>query len=111
MNRDSESTRSKTPEKRRRRAARRKKVVRELDMSTVGMVFPIALLLGYFGGGLVGEWFGSPELGSWIGLGFGLLSGFYNLFKVAMVMQKREQEAVQQDNENSPTDGSEFKHR
>ena len=80
--------------KRKERAGRRKKLVRDLDLSTIGMVFPVALLVGYFGGGLLGEWLGAEQLGSWIGLGLGLLAGFYNLFKVAMVLQRRENAAM-----------------
>jgi len=75
------------------RASRRKRIARELDLSTVGMVFPVALLLGYFGGGLIGGWVGASRGGSWIGLGLGLLSGFYNLFKVALMLQRRERRA------------------
>ncbi len=85
---------SEVRDKRAKRAGRRKKLARDLDLSTIGMVFPIALLLGYFGGGLVGGWLGAEQLGSWIGLLLGLLSGFYNLFKVALLLQRREQAAM-----------------
>ena len=89
------------------RAAKRKAFVRDVDLSTTGMVFPIAILIGYFGGGLVGGWFGREQLGSWIGLGLGLASGFYNLFKVALLLQRREQArsnaSEQPDQEDPPS--------
>lgn len=79
-----------------KRAAKRKAFVRDVDLSTTGMVFPIAMLIGYFGGGVIGGWFGNEQMGSWIGLGLGLVSGFYNLFKIAMVLQRREEQASAQ---------------
>lgn len=79
-----------------KRAARRKKTVREIDLSTVGLVFPMALLIGFFGGRVVGELVGRPGLGTWIGVGLGLLSGFYNLYKVSITLQRRaEREAME----------------
>ena len=61
-----------------------------LDFSTVGMVFPVALLIGYFGGMKIGSWLGSADLGSWIGLGIGFLSGFYNLWKMIRLLERRD---------------------
>ena len=61
-----------------------------LDFSTIGMVFPISLLIGYFGGMKVGSWLGAADLGSWIGLVVGFLAGFYNLWKMILLIERRE---------------------
>ena len=55
---------------------------RVLDLSAVGLAFPISLLLGYFGGRLIGGWAGNPQLGGLIGALVGIVGGFYNLFKM-----------------------------
>jgi Putative F0F1-ATPase subunit Ca2+/Mg2+ transporter len=55
---------------------------RVLDLSAVGLAFPIALLLGYFGGRLIGGWLGNPQAGAMIGVAVGIAGGFYNLFKM-----------------------------
>jgi hypothetical protein len=66
-----------TPAEEQRRAR-----FRILDLSAVGLAFPIALLIGYFGGRMVGGWVGNPQLGSLIGALLGIAGGFYNLFKM-----------------------------
>jgi hypothetical protein len=55
---------------------------RILDLSAVGLAFPIALLIGYFGGRTIGGWLGNAQLGSLIGALLGIAGGFYNLFKM-----------------------------
>jgi hypothetical protein len=55
---------------------------RILDLSAVGLAFPVALLLGYFGGRTIGGWLGNAQLGSLIGALLGIAGGFYNLFKM-----------------------------
>lgn len=71
-----------------------------LDFSTIGMVFPVSLLIGYFGGMKIGSWLGAEDLGSWIGLVIGFLAGFYNLWKMILLIERREaaaQEGVRDD--------------
>lgn len=68
-----------------------------LDFSTVGLVFPVSLLIGYFGGMKIGSWFDAADLGSWIGLGIGFLAGFYNLWKMILLIQRREAAAEGED--------------
>jgi F0F1-type ATP synthase assembly protein I len=82
-----------TPEER-ERAQKRRQAIRMADLSTVGMVFPIALLLGYFAGKFVGGFFGAPETGGWIGGAFGLVAGFYNVYKTALVLQQQDDEEM-----------------
>ena len=55
---------------------------RILDLSAVGIAFPVALLLGYFAGRTVGGWFGAERMGALIGTLLGIVSGFYNFFKM-----------------------------
>ncbi len=80
-----------SPEEDLERREKRRQAVRMADLSTVGLVFPIALLLGYFAGKFVGGWFGAAETGGWIGGGFGLAAGFYNVYKTAMLLQKQDE--------------------
>jgi hypothetical protein len=67
----------------------RQERLRILDLSAVGLAFPIALLLGYFGGRAIGGWLGSPQLGGMIGALVGILGGFYNLFKMVSRLAPR----------------------
>jgi F0F1-type ATP synthase assembly protein I len=66
-----------TPAEEQRRAR-----FRILDLSAVGLAFPIALLIGYFAGRLIGGWLGNAQLGSLIGALLGIAGGFYNLIKM-----------------------------
>ena len=52
------------------------------DLLAMGMVFPIAIVLGFFLGRWVGRFFGHEQLGQWIGLIWGIATGFWELFKV-----------------------------
>lgn len=51
------------------------------DLISLGMVFPIAIVLGFFGGRWIGGWFGHSALGQWIGLAYGIATAFYELYK------------------------------
>ncbi len=53
-----------------------------MNLSVIGMVFPVALLMGYFAGRYVGGLLGNASLGSMIGAFLGITSGFYNIFKM-----------------------------
>jgi hypothetical protein len=53
------------------------------------MVFPIAIVLGWFIGKWVGGRLGHPEAGALVGLFWGVVTGFYELYKVTMRMNKR----------------------
>jgi len=52
------------------------------DLIALGMVFPIAIVLGWYLGQWIGGMFGNPTAGRLIGLVFGIFSGFWELFKV-----------------------------
>jgi len=58
------------------------------DLISLGMVFPIAIVLGWYLGQWIGGMFGHPVPGRLIGLGWGILTGFWELFKVAKKLDK-----------------------
>ena len=58
------------------------------DLMALGMVFPVAIVLGYYVGKWVGGMLGHPEPGGLIGLGWGILTGFWELFKVTKRLDK-----------------------
>lgn len=67
----------------------RQQRLRILDLSAVGLAFPIALLLGYFAGRAIGGWLGSAQTGAMIGALVGILGGFYNLYKMVSRLAPR----------------------
>lgn len=72
-----------TGERRGRRAAKMS------DLSTVGLVFPVAMVIGYLGGRVIGSWLGAAEAGGLVGGGVGLVSGFYNVYKTALELDAK----------------------
>jgi len=77
------------PEQEAPREERRQERLRVLDLSAVGLAFPIALLLGYFAGRTIGDWLGSAQIGGLVGALFGIVGGFYNLFKMVARLAPR----------------------
>jgi hypothetical protein len=71
-------------ENRQRQRERRREAARLADLSTVGLVFPVAVVIGYFAGKTVGSWLGAEEGGALAGVLLGVVSGFYNLLKVGL---------------------------
>lgn len=59
------------------------------DLLSLGMVFPIAILLGWFLGKWIGGRLGHPEGGALVGLAWGVATGFYELYKVAMKLNRK----------------------
>lgn len=51
------------------------------EYTSLAFVFPISMLLGFFFGRWLGGWFGSPGIGSAIGLVFGTGAAFLSLFR------------------------------
>lgn len=62
------------------------------DLMAMGMVFPIAIVLGFFGGRWIGGWFGHPVPGQWIGLIYGIATGFWELYKVTQKLNRLDQQ-------------------
>jgi hypothetical protein len=56
------------------------------DLMAMGLVFPIAIVLGFFIGRWAGGLVGHREGGQWIGLLWGIAAGFWELYKVTVRM-------------------------
>ena len=54
------------------------------DLMAMGMVFPIAIAVGYFLGRWVGGLLGHPRAGMLVGLVWGVAAGFWELYKVTV---------------------------
>ena len=59
----------------------RKERQKMLELSAVGLAFPIAIAIGYFFGRTVGSWWDQPGLGGLIGVLLGVAAGFHNLLR------------------------------
>ncbi len=66
--------------------SKRREWVKLMNLSVIGMVFPVSLVLGYLAGRWVGSLFDAARVGGMIGAAFGLVSGFYNMFKMVSRM-------------------------
>ncbi|HVS64524.1 MAG TPA: AtpZ/AtpI family protein [Thermoanaerobaculia bacterium] len=77
-----------------RQRARRRETARLADLSTIGLVFPVATVLGYLAGRTVGGWLGDAALGSMIGGALGIVAGFYNLVKVGRRLAREDEAAA-----------------
>ena len=53
------------------------------EASSLGLMFPIALAIGYFWGRWMDGLFGTEPWLTWIFTGFGLIAAFRNLFRFA----------------------------
>ena len=53
------------------------------DLLSLGMVFPIAITLGFFIGKWVGNLIGYTKTGIIVGLIWGMSAGFWELYKMA----------------------------
>ena len=60
------------------------------DLMALGMVFPIAIALGFFLGSWVGRKLGFPRTGMLIGLLWGISAGFWELYKVTIRVNRAE---------------------
>ena len=53
-----------------------------LEASSIGLMFPIAIALGYFWGWGMDKLFGTSPWLTWIFAGFGVIAAFVNLFRI-----------------------------
>ena len=58
------------------------------DLMALGMVFPNAIALGFFLGRWVGGLLGHPGAGMAVGLVWGVASGFWELYKVTVRLNR-----------------------
>lgn len=58
------------------------------DLMAMGMVFPIAIALGFFLGRWLGGLLGYPRVGMAVGLVWGVASGFWELYKVTVRLNR-----------------------
>lgn len=58
------------------------------DIMALGMVFPIAITLGFFLGRWAGKTFGYPKIGIAVGLVWGVATGFFELYRVTVRLNK-----------------------
>ncbi len=62
------------------------------DLMSMGLTFPLCITLGFFLGRWIGSWFGHPATGQWVGLVWGIVTAFWELYKVNQRMAKRDEE-------------------
>jgi hypothetical protein len=74
------------------RSERRARRSRNVDLSSIGLAFPIATMLGYWLGSAIGGWFDVEKAGGLVGMGFGIVAGFYNVYKVVVRLNKQQDE-------------------
>lgn len=58
------------------------------DLLSLGMVFPIAIFLGYLAGAWAGDRWGFPQTGRLVGLGLGIAAAFNELYKTAQRLNR-----------------------
>jgi hypothetical protein len=78
------------------------------DLLSLGMVFPIAILLGWFIGKWVGGKLGHPETGALVGLFWGVVTGFYELYKVTVRMNRKPNQPASKDDPTEVSDPGDF---
>lgn len=62
------------------------------SLMSLGLNFPIAILLGFFIGRWIGGKFGYETEGKYIGLAWGVAAAFYELYKVSKRMIKQDED-------------------
>ena len=58
------------------------------ELMSLGKVFPIAITLGFFLGRWVGGLLGHPGIGLGVGLAWGVATGFWELYKVTVRLNR-----------------------
>ncbi len=62
----------------------RREWARLMNLSVIGMVFPVSMVLGYLGGRWIGGFFEATRVGGMIGALVGIVAGFYNMIKTVL---------------------------
>lgn len=58
------------------------------DLLSLGMVFPLCIVLGWYAGGWLGDKLGYPEGGRLFGLLWGIAAAFWELYKVTKRLER-----------------------
>ena len=74
------------------------------DLMSLGMVFPIAITLGFFIGRWAGGLLGHPKAGMIVGLVWGVAAGFWELYKTTLRLQDLDREQPPAGQELKPQD-------
>ncbi len=64
------------------------------DLMSMGLTFPLCITLGFFLGRWIGGRFGHPAVGQWVGLVWGIVTAFWELYKVNRRMARRDVEEL-----------------
>lgn len=81
------------------------------DLLSLGLTFPLCIVLGFFLGRWIGGWFGHAAGGQWVGLVWGVGTAFWELYKVSRRMSRRDEEELRRsqgdrkDGDDRGTDG------
>ena len=67
------------------------------DLMGLGMVFPIAIALGFFVGRWIGGLLGVPRVGMALGLVWGVATGFWELYKVTVRLNRFDESERRED--------------
>lgn len=58
------------------------------DLLSLGMVFPLCIVLGWYAGGWLGGKLGHAEGGKLVGLVWGIAAAFWELYKVTKKLER-----------------------
>ena len=61
------------------------------DLMALGMVFPIAIVMGFFLGRWAGKALGYPRIGVAVGLAWGAATGFWELYKTTIRLNRMDE--------------------
>lgn len=70
------------------------------DLMSLGLAFPLCIVLGFFLGRWIGGWFGRPAIGQWVGLLLGIVAAFRELYKVNQRLAKQDAKDLERFKEN-----------
>lgn len=84
---------------------KRRERLQMLDLSAMGLVFPVAMVLGYYAGREIGGWWGADRSGALIGLLVGVLAGFYNVYKMIARLNRQDAATRGEDGSGRSADG------
>ena len=76
-----------------------------LNLSIVGIQFPVAIAIGYFWGRWMDGIFKSAPWLTIIFSLFGIAAGFVNLFRITMRATREEERAAREGSDDIPDDG------